>query len=43
MGAATLVILGANGDLTKRLLMPALFRLHCHGLIADLRIVGYAR
>lgn len=43
MSKTTLVILGANGDLTKRLLMPALFRLHCHGLIPDLRILGYVR
>ena len=43
MSAITLVILGANGDLTKRLLMPALFELHCHGLISELRIIAYAR
>ncbi|QAU24498.1 glucose-6-phosphate dehydrogenase [Dyella sp. M7H15-1] len=42
MTAATLVILGASGDLTKRLLMPALYRLHALGLTPDLRIVGYA-
>ena len=40
--ATTLVILGASGDLTKRLLMPALYRLHTLGLTRDLRIVGYA-
>ncbi|TAM10541.1 MAG: glucose-6-phosphate dehydrogenase [Nevskiaceae bacterium] len=39
----TLVILGAWGDLTQRLLMPALFRLHELGLTIGLRIVGYAR
>ena len=38
-----LVILGATGDLTTRLLMPALFRLHCAGLTPGLRIIGYAR
>ena len=27
-----LVILGASGDLTKRLLMPALYNLVCDGL-----------
>ncbi|MEO8802187.1 MAG: glucose-6-phosphate dehydrogenase [Rudaea sp.] len=43
MATTTLVILGANGDLTTRLLMPALYRLHCHGLIPNLRILGYAR
>ncbi|GAB3023046.1 glucose-6-phosphate dehydrogenase [Oleiagrimonas citrea] len=38
----TLVILGATGDLTRRLLLPALYRLHTLDLIGDLRIVGYA-
>ncbi|GLQ86913.1 glucose-6-phosphate dehydrogenase [Dyella flagellata] len=42
MAATTLVILGASGDLTQRLLMPALYRLHALGLTRDLRIVGYA-
>ena len=42
MAATTLVILGASGDLTKRLLMPALYRLHALGLTRDLRIIGYA-
>jgi glucose-6-phosphate 1-dehydrogenase len=42
MTATTLVILGASGDLTQRLLMPALYRLHALGLTPDLRIVGYA-
>jgi glucose-6-phosphate 1-dehydrogenase len=42
MTATTLVILGASGDLTQRLLMPALYRLHTLGLTPDLRIVGYA-
>ena len=40
--ARTLVILGATGDLTQRLLMPALYRLHRQGLTRDLRILGYA-
>lgn len=39
----TLVILGATGDLTRRLLLPALYRLHELDLIGDLRIVGYAK
>jgi glucose-6-phosphate 1-dehydrogenase len=43
MTATTLVILGASGDLTQRLLMPALYRLHTLGLTPDLRIVGYAK
>ncbi|GLR00023.1 glucose-6-phosphate dehydrogenase [Dyella mobilis] len=43
MTATTLVILGASGDLTQRLLMPALYRLHTLGLTSDLRIIGYAK
>ena len=42
MSDTTLVILGATGDLTQRLLMPALYRLHRLGLTKDLRILGYA-
>lgn len=42
MAAQTLVILGATGDLTQRLLMPALYRLRREGLTPDLRILGYA-
>ncbi len=39
-----LVILGASGDLTKRLLMPALYNLACDGLLPDdFAIVGMAR
>lgn len=39
-----LVIFGATGDLTRRFLVPALYRLHCAGLLApDLQIVIYAR
>jgi glucose-6-phosphate 1-dehydrogenase len=39
-----LVILGASGDLTKRLLMPALYNLACDGLLADdFAVVGMAR
>lgn len=41
---ATLVILGASGDLTSRFLMPALMRLHEAGqLPAGFRVVGLAR
>ncbi len=37
----TLVIFGAGGDLTKRLLMPALYNLSADGLLDDgMRIVG---
>ena len=39
-----LVIFGAAGDLTKRLLMPALYNLACDGLLpAQFAIVGMAR
>lgn len=38
----TLVILGATGDLTRRLLMPALYRLYALGHLEGLSIVGYA-
>ena len=38
-----LVIFGASGDLTKRLLMPALYNLHCDGLLNNrVAIVGMA-
>ncbi len=38
-----LVIFGASGDLTKRLLMPALYNLACDGLLPDrFCIVGLA-
>ena len=42
MSRFSLVILGASGDLTKRLLMPSLFRLHRLGLIPDLNKIGRA-
>lgn len=39
--ACTLVIFGAGGDLTKRLLMPALYNLAVDGLLDDgMRILG---
>jgi glucose-6-phosphate 1-dehydrogenase len=39
-----LVILGASGDLTKRLLLPALYNLACDGLLPEnFAIVGMAR
>ncbi|GEM87051.1 glucose-6-phosphate dehydrogenase [Meiothermus granaticius] len=40
--ATTLVILGATGDLTRRLLLPALYRLYTLDLLEPLEIVGYA-
>jgi glucose-6-phosphate 1-dehydrogenase len=40
----TLLLFGATGDLSKRMLLPSLFALHADNLIApDLRIVGTAR
>src|SRR6202000_479861 len=37
----TLVIFGAGGDLTKRLLMPALYNLAVDGLLDDsMKIIG---
>jgi glucose-6-phosphate 1-dehydrogenase len=42
--ACTLVIFGAGGDLTKRLLMPALYNLSGSGLLADdFKIIGLDR
>ncbi len=38
----TLIILGATGDLTRRLLAPALYRLWARGHLEGLRLVGYA-
>ena len=39
-----LVTLGASGDLTKRLLMPALYNLACDGLLPEgFAVVGMAR
>ena len=39
--ACTVVIFGAGGDLTKRLLMPSIYNLRLGGLLADgFRIVG---
>jgi len=42
--SGVLVILGASGDLTKRLLMPALYNLACDGLLPEgFAVVGMAR
>ena len=39
-----LVLCGASGDLTRRLLMPALYNLACDGLLpAQFAVVGFAR
>jgi len=43
-GDCTLVIFGASGDLTQRLLMPAIYNLACDGLLPrHLAIVGVAK
>jgi len=42
-GACTLVIFGASGDLTKRLLAPALRNLDEDGLLPErLAVIGFA-
>jgi glucose-6-phosphate 1-dehydrogenase len=42
--ATRLLLFGATGDLSQRMLLPSLFSLHAEGLIAPgLRIVGTAR
>ena len=42
-GPCLMVIFGASGDLTKRLLVPALYNLACDGLLPDrFAIVGIA-
>ena len=42
--AATLVLFGVTGDLVRRKLLPALFRLYRDGLLADgIRILGVGR
>jgi glucose-6-phosphate 1-dehydrogenase len=39
-----MVIFGASGDLTKRLLVPALYNLECDGLLSEnFAMLGYAR
>ena len=39
-----LVLFGASGDLTKRIVMPAIFRLARRGpLSPELRVIGFAR
>lgn len=40
----TIVIFGASGDLTKRMLMPALFKLYSEDFLPkELTIIGYSR
>src|SRR3954453_18957609 len=40
--ADTLVVLGASGDMARRLLFPALYQLDVDKKLGDLRVVGYA-
>src|SRR4051794_18247564 len=42
-GAKTLLILGASGDLTSRLLLPGLGGLLATGDVRDLKLIGSAR
>lgn len=40
----TLVLFGASGDLTQRMVMPAIVRLMQRGLLSRVcRVIGYAR
>jgi len=40
----TFVLFGASGDLTQRMVMPAIFRLSRRGLLSpEFRLIGYAR
>ena len=42
--AFTLVVFGASGDLARRKLIPAVFALHCQGLLPeDFAVLGFAR
>jgi glucose-6-phosphate 1-dehydrogenase len=42
--AATMILLGATGDLSQRMLLPSLFALHAENLLpAGFRLVGAAR
>ncbi len=44
MEPCTLVLFGASGDLTQRMIMPAIFRLAQRGLLSpQFRLIGYAR
>ena len=39
----TLVLLGATGDLTRRLLFPAIYRLYAAGKWDPKQIIGFAK
>lgn len=44
MDSCTIVLFGASGDLARRMVMPAIFRLWRRGLLSpDFRLIGYAR
>jgi glucose-6-phosphate 1-dehydrogenase len=44
MEPCTLVLFGASGDLTQRMIMPAIFRLARRDLLSpEFRMIGYAR
>lgn len=44
MQSCTLVLFGASGDLTQRMVMPAIFRLAQRGLLSPkFHLIGYAR
>ena len=44
MESCTIVLFGASGDLTKRMVMPAIFRLARRGLLSpEFRLIGFAR
>ena len=44
MEPCTLALFGASGDLTQRMIMPAIFRLARRGLLSpQFRLIGYAR
>jgi len=44
MEACTVVLFGASGDLTRRMVVPAIFRLARRGLLSpEFRLIGYAR
>ena len=44
MEPCTLVLFGASGDLTQRMVMPAIFKLMRRGLLSPAcRVIGYAR
>ena len=44
MECCTIILFGASGDLTQRMVMPAIFRLWRRGLLPpEFRLIGFAR